>query len=320
MEYDFIGDVHGHGDKLEALLRKMGYEHRAGAWRHRSRMAIFVGDFIDRGPRQMDTINIVRAMIDAGSALAVMGNHELNAIGWITPSMREPGEFLRQRGGEKGSRNFSHHKEFLSEVKSDSPLHREVVDWFMTLPLWIDLPEARAVHACWHPRAVETIKSRLGEIPLLTENLLHEAIDESGPQKKEGTLSLFEAVELVCKGVEIELPQGRSYVDPSGFVRTRVRVRWWDESATTFKTSAMLSESFKEEFPDEMIPEDGRVVLPKDKPLFFGHYWMSGHPRPLGKLVACVDYSAAKNGPLVAYRYSGERELAADRFVSSDDA
>ena len=78
--YDVIGDVHGHADRLEALLQKMGYSHRAGAWRHPERTAIYVGDLIDRGPHQVRTLEMVRAMIDAGSARATMGNHEFNAI------------------------------------------------------------------------------------------------------------------------------------------------------------------------------------------------------------------------------------------------
>jgi hypothetical protein len=44
--FDIIGDIHGQADKLEALLRKLGYREAAGAWRHPERHAIFVGDFI----------------------------------------------------------------------------------------------------------------------------------------------------------------------------------------------------------------------------------------------------------------------------------
>ena len=91
MGYDIIGDIHGHNEKLEALLYKLGYRNTAGAWRHPERQAIFVGDFIDRGPSQVQTVNTVRRMVEAGVALAVMGNHELNAIAWHTPDPRKPG-------------------------------------------------------------------------------------------------------------------------------------------------------------------------------------------------------------------------------------
>ena len=80
MAYDVIGDIHGQADKLRALLLHLGYRERKGAYRHPDRTAIFVGDFIDRGPRQIDSVNAVRRMVDAGTARAVMGNHEFNAI------------------------------------------------------------------------------------------------------------------------------------------------------------------------------------------------------------------------------------------------
>ena len=82
MAHDIIGDIHGHSERLEALLSRLGYRRFRGAWRHPSRVVIFVGDFIDRGPAQLATLRLVREMIEHGSARAVMGNHEFNAIGW----------------------------------------------------------------------------------------------------------------------------------------------------------------------------------------------------------------------------------------------
>ena len=51
--YDIIGDIHGHGDELTALLKKLGYVHNGVC--HVSpegRQVLFLGDFIDRGPQQ----------------------------------------------------------------------------------------------------------------------------------------------------------------------------------------------------------------------------------------------------------------------------
>ena len=52
-------------------------------------------------------------------------------------------------------------------------------------------------------------------------------------------------------------------------------------------------------------------------PVFIGHYWMTGHPGLQSPRVACVDYSAAKGGPLVAYRWDGEQELDERHFVAA---
>jgi hypothetical protein len=67
---DIIGDVHGQFDKLVALLTNLGYRDSGGAWRHSSRSAIFVGDLIDRGPKQLATVDLVRRMVEAGARMA----------------------------------------------------------------------------------------------------------------------------------------------------------------------------------------------------------------------------------------------------------
>ncbi len=109
MSYDVIGDVHGNVDKLAGLLRKLGYSCQNGIWGHPTRTAIFLGDFVDRGPSQVATYRLVRAMIDHGKALAVMGNHELNAIAFRTPFSE--GGYLRQHT----PKNIAQHKAFLDE-------------------------------------------------------------------------------------------------------------------------------------------------------------------------------------------------------------
>ena len=46
--FDVIGDIHGQGDALIALLEELGYRQEDGAYRHPDRKVIFVGDFVDR--------------------------------------------------------------------------------------------------------------------------------------------------------------------------------------------------------------------------------------------------------------------------------
>ena len=58
--YDIIGDVHGYADRLRSLLELMGYCESDGAWRHDTRQAVFVGDLIDRGSSQLETLRLVR--------------------------------------------------------------------------------------------------------------------------------------------------------------------------------------------------------------------------------------------------------------------
>ncbi len=53
---DFIGDIHGHAEKLEDLLLKQGHAKHYGAYPHTDRKVLFVGDFIDRGPNIRETL------------------------------------------------------------------------------------------------------------------------------------------------------------------------------------------------------------------------------------------------------------------------
>jgi hypothetical protein len=86
-------------DALRRLLIKMGYAELQGVFRHDSRRVIFVGDFVDRGPQQIEVLRIARKMCEAGTASAVLGNHEFNAIGWATPN--SSGGHLRKTLPEK---------------------------------------------------------------------------------------------------------------------------------------------------------------------------------------------------------------------------
>jgi protein phosphatase len=80
--FDIIGDLHGCCDELLSLLRIMGYkvENPGSLIPHitapEGRTAVFVGDFVDRGPDNVRSLLIVMAMVRSGAALAVPGNHD----------------------------------------------------------------------------------------------------------------------------------------------------------------------------------------------------------------------------------------------------
>jgi hypothetical protein len=49
MKLDIIGDIHGRFQTLERLFKKLGYAGDRGVWKHEERVALFLGDYIDRG-------------------------------------------------------------------------------------------------------------------------------------------------------------------------------------------------------------------------------------------------------------------------------
>src|SRR5277367_5687028 len=94
--FDLIGDIHGHADELAQLLEALGYRKHQGIYDHAERKVIFLGDFIDRGPKIRQVLEIVRPMVEEGKALAVMGNHELNALAYRIEDQEAPGQYLRR--------------------------------------------------------------------------------------------------------------------------------------------------------------------------------------------------------------------------------
>jgi len=124
--YDLIGDIHGQADALERLLATLGYTRRRGCHRHPGRQVIFLGDFIDRGPKIRETLAIVRPMIESGAARAVMGNHELNALAFHTPDPDTPGEYLRPRN----EKNCRQHAETMRQLPADEL--QSTLQWFRT--------------------------------------------------------------------------------------------------------------------------------------------------------------------------------------------
>lgn len=80
--FDVIGDVHGCRAELEALLVELGYRigrdeaGRANGAHHPQRRVIFLGDLVDRGPDTAGVLRLAMGMVEAGDALAVVGNHE----------------------------------------------------------------------------------------------------------------------------------------------------------------------------------------------------------------------------------------------------
>ena len=295
--YDIIGDIHGHADTLRALLTQLGYVERDGAYSHPERTAIFIGDFIDRGPKIRETLAIVKAMTGAGTALAVMGNHEYNAICYHTPD--SDGGYYRPHT----EKNFGQHKETLREFEGRADEWAAYLKWFETLPLFLDLGGLRVVHACWDTAAIMA----LGGVNSYDAGLLAPPDANKDPRHA--------ALNILIKGPEVLTPRGEVY--DGG--RNDMRVKWWlNDELVTYRNAA-LQVPF--ELPDAPIPgaETKKVCgyAPDAPPVLFGHYGFLKPAEPITPNVACIDLGVTRGGPLCAYRWDGERVLDPIKFVCS---
>ncbi len=125
----------------------------------------------------------------------------------------------------------------------------------------------------------------------------------------------YDSMETILKGVEVKLPGDKSFLDKDKNLRRQIRTKWWNPDLTTYRSAYIGPAGV--EITDE--PIEGHDPIPEPvKPTFIGHYWFNPNDplEPASKLVACVDYSVANNGLLVAYRFDGEQQLSKDKFVA----
>lgn len=302
--YDLIGDIHGQHDKLTALLHQLGYQpHDDGFCHPEGRRVIFLGDYIDRGPKVREVLLTVRAMVEAGDALAIMGNHEYNAVCYHTANGQ--GGWLRERS-EKNHRQIT---ATLRAFEGREAEWAEWLEWMKQLPMFVDLGELRCVHACWDVAAIQ----RLTGSSLADTAFLHASADE--------TTQAHRDIENVLKGPAIPASDGNLFRDKEGTYRDTVRTRWWDiRKGLTVSDLAMPPGSMMD--PMKVDPDILRHIPnygPDQPPVFFGHYWLPAQaPKaPLAPNIVCLDFSAGLEGQLAAYRWDGVVHLQQSNFVTA---
>jgi len=303
---DLIGDIHGHYHELCALLEKLGYETKGQGWRHpEGRRVVYVGDYIDRGPEIRSVLTTVRSMVEAGEAVALMGNHEFNAIAWATPAEDRAEGWCREHSESKTRQ----HQATLDQLHPDEL--REWVEWFRTLPVSWRGEGIRAVHACWDDARVQMLEEALRSNGW-TDDLIRLATNHES--------DLYHAVEVVLKGLEVDLPHGRTFTDKDGNVRSAARVQWWRRPTPHESLGNWLMPPIAS--VEEPVGDLAHVQLPEiseeDPITAIGHYWLrADRPEPMHPKVVCLDYSVAKGGQLCAYRHGADEVAEPEHFITT---
>ncbi len=304
--YDIIGDVHGHADQLKSLLKKMGYLLTDECYSHPTRKAVFVGDFINRGPKIRETLNLIRKMVVKGSAYAILGNHELYAVLY----------YLRDTEGKYYKKRIPKYQLQINQTLEEFALYKAELKshlkWMRTLPMYLDFGDIRIVHACWDNENISLLQQTITQ-PKLKKNLLRE-IALNGT---EFSGKFWET----CKGVDFQLPKDLLIFDEEGRPHRSFRMKWWDTpEGKTFKDISLES---RFELPSYTIPKEilpVRKPYPKDDPIvFFGHYCLKQSSVVLADNLCCVDSCVVRTGKLLAYRWAGEKKILKENFILSDE-
>ncbi len=166
--FDVIGDVHGCREELEALLAALGYvldrdadglainaRHPAG------RRAIFLGDLVDRGPDTPGVLRLAMGMVAAGTALAVVGNHEARLLRALRAGLGGRSPDGSPPSGKQGKAVRVSHglAESLEQIGSQPVAFRQDVERFLdSLVSHYVLDEGRLVVA--HAGLAERLHGR----------------------------------------------------------------------------------------------------------------------------------------------------------------
>jgi hypothetical protein len=270
---DIVGDVHGEIDALRSLLGHLGYD---AAGEHPERRLVFLGDLTDRGPDSPAVVRFVREVIEAGLAQCVLGNHDLNLL----------------LGHQKYDNNWFGGKEFsedgylVPQVLANRAMRKQIRAFLGTLPLALERPDVRVVHACWHAPSIEIARGEQNAVDLYNRYVGLIKADHVARQIEDETERSLDhqngnPVKLLTSGPEhrVETP-----LIVGGKPRYQDRVHWWND------------------FDDQAL-------------CVFGHYAIPyGQPRGNG-LAFCTDYGVAyrwKERRALVERY--ETRLAALRF------
>lgn len=255
--FDVIGDVHGELDALQILLECLGYDPRGE--HPDGRVMVFVGDLVDRGPRSLEVATRVKAWTESNRALCLMGNHEYNLVahrkrlrGYDTPKKSNASTF--------------------ADIEARESEWQPILDWMQTLPIGLELPDLRVIHACWHRDSVDAVAGLLRPEPTVssvdsTIDYLRAHVALDAPFAR-GCLRLgldtaadWDAPhEVLLKGFEEPC---EPFHDSDKKLRHFRRVTWWQDD-------------------DARVLRDARTQV-------FGHYWncppLDGHfapPHPSG--------------------------------------
>ena len=104
----FIGDIQGCADQLRELIEVI---ERTSS----NNYYLFAGDLVNRGPKSLDTLRLIRTLQQTGRAESVLGNHDLHLLA-VANGIRQP------------------HRNDTLEAILDAPDRDELLHWLRQRP------------------------------------------------------------------------------------------------------------------------------------------------------------------------------------------
>ena len=295
---DIVGNIHGEYDALCNLLRHLGYDqdghHPDG------RTLVFVGDFCDRGPNSPAVLKLAKRLVETGRAVAVLGNHEINLL---------RGDAKDGSGWFFDARMTRDHERYAPYHRPDQDEREEIVAFLSTLPIGLERPDLRVIHAAWINEQINDVRAlSIGSVrqhydawdkvaqrhakeleSLMAEELARwepglENPDQEPPfmhahADHDSVKQMMNPLRVLTSGVE---RKGTTTFYSSGKWRFAERVQWWNEYDDA--TPVVVGHYWR-----RVNKIDRGAVGKGDPDLFDGMPPLSWHGKQSN--VFCVDFS-----------------------------
>jgi serine/threonine protein phosphatase 1 len=138
-----IGDIHGSLESLERLLDKINLDLTEDR-------LLFVGDYIDRGPRSKGVVDYIIRLKDqapAGQIICLKGNHEAMFLDFLAGS---PGEIFLFNGGLATLEDYWG-DDWVGVDRESLTLPPDHAQFFQDLELYYEMPDYIFVHGGLKP-------------------------------------------------------------------------------------------------------------------------------------------------------------------------
>jgi len=331
---DIVGDIHGEYQALVQLLGHLGYDAEG---RHADgRTLVFVGDFCDRGPDSPAVLALAQRLVQAGRAVAVLGNHEINLL-------REDAK--DGSGWFFDARMVRDHDKYAPTARPTPAQRRSIVEFLSVLPIALERDDLRVVHAAWQDAQIEAARllplgsvrseydhwehaaSRQARETALEqrmaqemehwlhglENNLHQPPFLHAHAENEANKQMLNPLKVLTSGVE---NTGRSPFFAGGRWRFTERQAWWDTYADD--VPVVVGHYWR-----RLRPIDRSVVGKGDADLFATTHPLAWHGQRGN--VFCVDFSVGgrwterKAGKVVGHDFKLAALRWPERVLQFDD-
>jgi hypothetical protein len=294
-EYLFIGDLHGHARQLKSVLNKAGFTIVNGAYWHPELKAVFVGDFINRGTENLECLRIVRAMVESGNALAVIGNHEVIFLNYHQQNPQTGEYTMENRAG--WNRLF---QQTMLEFSQSAAELNEMINWLKRLPIVIETAHFNVVHACYDSESLEVVRERTNGNFVLQENdwlQMGLGADEA----------LTESLHALTFGISIYLDTAELFPGSNMSSQHSPRIRYWEDPFEKSLRQTLFIED------DKHLAGIGFLSLPEsfyssfrpypkyETPVVHSHYCVIDDLKDLPQNIIIADRAVIKTGILKAW-------------------